>query len=119
MEKMKEFYPTKVQKARTVLLNEPGACPPALRQAVEAYAAGISGGERESHTLPAELVPYVEKVTRYAYRVTDEDVERLKEAGYSEDAIFEITLAAAVGASLARLERGMEAVEAGYALTDS
>lgn len=47
------------------------------------------------------------KVARHAYTVTDGDIAALREAGYSEDAIFEITLSAAVGAGLARLERGL------------
>ena len=41
-------------------------------------------------------------------RARPEDIEELKGCGYSEDAIFEITLCAAVGASMARLERGLE-----------
>jgi alkylhydroperoxidase family enzyme len=49
-------------------------------------------------------------VAKHAYKVTDADVEALRHAGYSEDAIFEITLSAALGAGLARLERGIEAL---------
>lgn len=40
-------------------------------------------------------------------------------AGISEDAIFEITLCASVGASLARMDRGLKALEASHALTNS
>ena len=57
-------------------------------------------------TVPPEMEPYLDKVRRHAYRVTDADVERLKEAGYSEDEIFEHTVSAAVGAGLKRLEAG-------------
>jgi alkylhydroperoxidase family enzyme len=60
--------------------------------------------------VPEELIRYVDKVTKHAYKVTDADVEALRHAGYSEDAIFEITLSAALGAGLARLERGLEAL---------
>jgi hypothetical protein len=60
--------------------------------------------------IPAELKSYVAKVRDHAYRVTDEDVESLKRAGYSEDAIFEVTAAAALGASITRLERGLIAL---------
>ena len=49
----------------------------------------------------------MEAVVLYAYKTTDEDVAALKRAGYSEDEIFEITLSATLGASLARLERGL------------
>jgi len=43
---------------------------------------------------PAEkkLLAYVEKVTRHAYKVTDADVEGLKEIGWSHEQILEATL---------------------------
>ena len=59
---------------------------------------------------PGDVVPYLEKVARHAYTVSDADVKRLQAAGYSEDAIFELTLAAALGAAQARLERGLQAM---------
>ncbi len=43
----------------------------------------------------------------HAYKVTDADVEELKRAGFSEDEIFEHTVAAAVAAGLERLEAGL------------
>ena len=52
----------------------------------------------------------VEKVARHAYLVTYADVAALRDGGYSEDAIFEITLSAALGAGMARLERGFAAL---------
>ena len=58
-------------------------------------------------TVPDDLSDWVEKVARHAYRTTDEDIESLKAAGYSEDQIFELTVAAALGASRARLERAL------------
>jgi alkylhydroperoxidase family enzyme len=51
---------------------------------------------------PAAFGPFLNKVRRHAYRVTDEDVEALKAAGHSEDEIFELTVAAAVAAGLER-----------------
>ena len=117
---LKTSPPIKVQKAVEALLNNSGSCAPALRQAVEAHAARLSGGDRDAPKIPEALVTYVDKVTLRAYEVTDQDVQQLKDAGYSEDAIFEITLCASVGASLARLERGMQALrEASNALTSS
>jgi len=53
----------------------------------------------------------VEKVAAHAWRVTDEDVEALTRAGHSEDAIFEVTAAAALGAAIMRLERGLIVLE--------
>ena len=77
-----------------------------LRRAVAAFAGGD-----EAQDLPDDLRPYVEKVTRNAYKVTDGDVDRLREAGYSEDAIFELTLAAALGAARSRLDAGLRAMD--------
>lgn len=55
-----------------------------------------------------DFAPYLDKVRRNAYEVTDEDVQALKDAGYSEDVIFEQTVSVAVAAGLERLEAGLE-----------
>ena len=77
-----------------------------LRRAALARAAQLSGGG----PLPPSLAGYVDKVARHAYQVTDQDVGALQSAGNSDDAIFEITVAAALGAALGRLERGLAAL---------
>jgi hypothetical protein len=56
---------------------------------------------------PPEFAAYLEKVRNAAYTVTDADVQALKDAGYSDDEIFEQTVSAAVGAGLHRLENGL------------
>lgn len=56
---------------------------------------------------PPELAPYLENVRRNAYKVTDEDLQALKDAGYSEDVIFEQTVSVAVAVGLERLEAGL------------
>ena len=56
---------------------------------------------------PPELAPYLEKVRENAYKVVDEDIQALKDGGYSEEVIFEQTVAVAVGAGLKRLEAGL------------
>lgn len=63
--------------------------------------------EREA---PPELAPYLEKVRANAYKVTDGDLQALKEAGYSEDVIFEQTVSVAVAAGLKRLDAGLGAL---------
>jgi alkylhydroperoxidase family enzyme len=57
---------------------------------------------------PPELAPYLDKVRKNAYRVTDDDVRALKEAGFSEDVIFEQTVSVAVAAGLTRLEAALD-----------
>ena len=53
---------------------------------------------------PSSLEPYLSKVRDRAYTITDGDVEALKEAGCSEDQIFEQTVAAAISEGLRRLD---------------
>ena len=100
------------QRLIEAVLTSPGDTEPSIRQAAEALSAQ-SGGRLFSQTdaIPPELISYVKKVALHAYKTTDEDIEALRKAGYSEDAIFEITLSAALGAGMARLERGLAALK--------
>jgi alkylhydroperoxidase family enzyme len=59
---------------------------------------------------PPQFASYLEKVRLHAYKVTDADVARLKDAGFSEDEIFEQTVAVAVAAGLERLDAGLGAL---------
>ena len=59
---------------------------------------------------PAEMAAYLEKVRDRAYAVVDRDIEALKEAGLSEDAIFEQTVAVAIAEGLRRLDRANEVI---------
>jgi alkylhydroperoxidase family enzyme len=60
--------------------------------------------------LPATLAAYLEKVRTASFRVTDDDIKGLIEIGFSEDAIFELTVAAALGAADQRLHAGLSAL---------
>ena len=60
---------------------------------------------------PEAMAPYLHKVRARAYAIEDADVEALKAEGFSEDQIFEQTVAAAVGEGFRRLEAGLRAVE--------
>jgi hypothetical protein len=94
------------------ILNSPGATPSALRHASEAHAAELSDRRSsQADQLAPEVERYLSKVALHAYKVTDQDIEALKTAGYDEDAIFELTLSAALGAGMARLECGMAALK--------
>lgn len=52
----------------------------------------------------------MQNLRRHAYRVQDHDIERVCDAGFSEDQIFEVTIAAALGAGDARLRLGLSAL---------
>jgi alkylhydroperoxidase family enzyme len=58
---------------------------------------------------PSELAALVQKIRDRAYTVTDSDVDRLR-ARYSEDQLFEVIVAAAVGAAGQRLNAALDAV---------
>jgi len=59
---------------------------------------------------PHEMDAYLAKVRDRAYTVVDADVDALKEAGLSEDEIFENTVAVAIAEGLRRLDRAEEAI---------
>ena len=89
------------------VLTTPGHTVGEQRRAVLARAAGavLPPGPREE-----ALGRYVDTVARHAYKVTDGDVAELQRGGSSDDVLFEVTVAAALGAALGRLERGLAAL---------
>lgn len=77
----------------------PGESEPAVRLAVA-----------EGTDVPVDLQALVDKIHNHAYKVTDEDVARLRTT-YSDDQMFEIVVSAALGASRKRLFAGLAALE--------
>lgn len=107
---MRALHADFVARLARAVYDGPGATDRALRVAAGDWARS-SARVADSATLPPLLAAYVRKVSQAAHRVTDEDVVALKAAGFSEDAIFEITVTAAVAAGLDRLERGLRLLE--------
>lgn len=60
---------------------------------------------------PAAMAAYLDKVRERAYTVTDGDVEGLKAEGFTEDEIFEQTVAVALAEGLRRLDRARAVIE--------
>jgi hypothetical protein len=81
------------------VIRGPGESESAVREA----AAGGAG-------VPDDLQSLISKIHAHAYKVTDEDIDRLK-ASYTEDQLFEIVVSAALGASRHRLLAGLAALE--------
>ncbi len=102
--------PDAVERLMQSCLGPAAETTPALRQAVSDRAASLSGAERPAGDVPDDLKDYVDTIARHAFKITDEDVEALTGAGYREDELFELTLCAALGASVARFERGLAAL---------
>jgi alkylhydroperoxidase family enzyme len=66
-----------------------------------------------AHGMPAapeEMSGYLAKVRDRAYTVTDADLAALQDAGFSQDQIFEQTVAVAIREGLRRLDRAREIV---------
>ncbi len=89
----------RVETLRVAVLEGPGATTPALRKSA---AEGASS--------EPSLASFVAKVQRHAYRVDDAEIAALRASGLTEDAIFELTAAAALGAALVRLHAGLRAI---------
>ena len=88
-----------IEALRVAVLDGPGATAPAVRR------AAFSGD-----AVPDVAAAYVDKVRHHAYKVTDSDVEALRSAGWSDDEIFEVTVATALGAALSRRDRARRAM---------
>ena len=86
-------------RAIRTVFDGPGETDSALRRAVG-----------EGKEMPADLQSLVDKIHRHAYKVTDEDLARLRTT-YSDDQLFEIVVSAALGASRQRLLAGLAALE--------
>jgi len=102
-------YAVFTQRLLDAAIAAPGHTPSELRRAVLGRAARLAGA-RGGAPAPAPFGSYVDKVAQHAYKVADADVTSLQQAGNSDDVLFEVTVAAALGAALGRLERGMAAL---------
>jgi hypothetical protein len=87
-----------LDELRRAVLESDGATPTALRRAVA-----------DGRDIPADLAAVIEKIRRHAYKVTDDDIASLRAAGRSEDEIFELTCAAALGVSMHRRDKAFAA----------
>ncbi len=93
------------------VLTTRGHTPSDLRRAVLARARSLAArGRALADGVPVPFAGYLDKVALHAYKVGDDDVAALQRAGNSDDAVFEVTVAAALGAALGRLDRGLAAL---------
>lgn len=88
------------ENLRYAVLEAPATTDPALRTAAATGAP-----------LTEPWQSYAATVRDAAYQVTDADVGRLTAAGHTEDEIFEVTVAASVGAALRSFDAGRNAVQ--------
>ncbi len=91
---------TRLREVRARVTQGPGELAACVRQAAASRA-----------DVPPEARAYTEKIRRHAYKVVDRDVEDLKAAGWSEDQIFELTIAIAMGEGLYRLDHALRVLK--------
>jgi hypothetical protein len=70
----------------------------------------LRAASRPDRPVPERMGAYAQKVRTEAYRITDDDLTALQEAGFSEDEIFEQTVSLAVAAGLERFRAGTAAL---------
>ena len=62
--------------------------------------------------LAKPLNTLIDKVTKHAYQVTDEDIAAARASGLSEDQIFEMVVCAAIGQASRQYDQALGALEA-------
>ena len=105
------IWPTPIRNVLSRVLGKRGDSPQALRKTVADYARITGGGSGDAPELPDNVAAYVEKMTHTPYKMVMRDIETLKQHGFTEDQIFELTLAAALGAGQGRFERTLALIE--------
>ena len=80
------------------------AAGPELVSAAEATTARQAGGKREPLSLPPPLAAYVDTLAARAADVTDAQMDALR-TQFGEEVVFDVTMAASVGAMAGRIER--------------
>jgi hypothetical protein len=96
--------PLLVEKVIASLLESAGATELSLRRAVFERVRTGNGG------MPQDLTVLVGKIAERPWTVTDSDILQARDAGYSEDQIYELVLAAAAGGGVRRLDAGLRAM---------
>jgi hypothetical protein len=105
-----------VEAVVNAVLDTPGSTAPDVRRRVRDASGGADAAGQDllpqSRAASARAASYLAKVRQHAYRVVDGDVEGLTLAGLDDDAVFELTAAAALGEAQRRLDAGLSALKA-------
>jgi alkylhydroperoxidase family enzyme len=76
-----------------------------------AEAPSVRNAALSGSAVPPAAQTLTDKVRRHAYKVTDRDIEDLRAAGWSDDEVFELTVATAMNAGLSRLKSACRVLE--------
>lgn len=106
--------PTEVENGRNRMLSTDGQSDLDLRRAVEAFVKKQWRYEQAPDlNLPENLRSYMTKLALHAYRITQDDIDALKAAGYTEREIYELTIVGCLGTALVGLEMLFDAMYRG------
>ena len=108
---MKFNFLKSIQTIENVFLKTKGDTSFDLRKAIWKQAESLTQINNKVAIIPDHIRPYLEKVAFHADKITDDDIRQIKEAGYSEEEIFEMTLAATLGAAVGRVNQGIKAMK--------
>ena len=97
--------PLRMEKTIAALLGSPGTTDPLLRTAVFEHAR-LGAGE-----VPESLKSFMQKIMERPWSINNEDFAQLGKAGYTEDQIYELLVAAATGAGVRRFDAAVRAIE--------
>jgi hypothetical protein len=95
----RELHLEQIDRVSRGILEAPGVTEPQDRLAAF-----------EGTTVPEPIRSYLAKVRTQAWMIVDQDFEALRAAGHREDAILELTVAAALGEAARRHEAALRAV---------
>jgi hypothetical protein len=99
---MQTRFSPKLDRLRARVLDGPGVLEPSVRhRAFEGAPLDDALADR-----------YVANIRQHAYKIVERDVAELRDSGWSEDQIFELSVSAAFGAAQPRLDAALGAVEA-------
>ncbi|MEX1127115.1 MAG: hypothetical protein WEB50_00975 [Vicinamibacterales bacterium] len=96
---------------RRVLTSPSAHSSSEVRRAIYDHVAALTRNEPPSAAVPPTAEPYLRKVALNAYKVLDREVDAMRSAGSTTDDIFEMTVAAALGAGVTRMEIALAALE--------
>jgi len=97
--------PFSLQQAVDALLTQPGETTSSLRREI------LERNRFGSGSVPEDIQPLVDKIAHQPWSVNDQDFDRLRAAGHSDGQLYDITLAAALGAALRRFDAGLRAID--------
>lgn len=103
--------PADIVIGKKALLENSAELEPGVRRAIVDYCASLKGGAPAQAEVPEQIRALLGKIATAAYKIIDEDIENLRDQGYSDESIFELVVCAAFGASLAPLETAYAALQ--------